>query len=902
MLMFIACVGFWVASYHRILKVSFPVARLETVDQNAYPQGRSRRFGVDSYIGRLHLIASKIRAFPNCDSGDYGIPAGIRWDHYELPVQSWECLGFAGFDGYDDLSAITSTDPIVRYRSLVIPYWFLAIAFSLPLIRGISSALQARRRLKRSASGLCSSCGYNLRATPHACPECGSMAGDPIFVPESRRAASYLFGAAKTVLSYIRRRKRRTVFACGILLLLPYVAFQSAVRWWTYPANQLRAPAASSWITDRSGNPLAQFVDSVGDWSLPLNASEISPHLLQAMVAVEDQRFYQHGGVDWRSVASALSQDVRALRFRRGASTITMQLEHLRQTQGHQNQARSLVTKIVQAIRAEQIEHQQNKQQILVEYLNRAPFGGNLTGAGAASWKYFAARCSDLTLGQAALLAGLPQNPNRLRPDRFPLAAKARRDHVLQRMFACGFITENQRSTAASEPVAAVWKSLSQEAAEQVELAPTLVRLQMEHPGRTLRTTIDSALQRQAAVAAQDQLNSLSASHVTAAAVVVLKTDSAECLAAVSRTEDRGAGQNNLDLTARPRSSGSTLKPLIYAAAFDAGICTPQTMLNDSPVAWSGYEPSNYDRDFAGPIRAADALAQSRNIPALVLLSKVGVDNAVGVMRNCGLATLSRTPDRFGLSLVVGGAEVTPMELAQAYATLARGGVHLRTTLTNTAFIDTGQPSILRRASCLATLQCIASPDRTARLCPEAVELAPAWKTGTSSGHRDAWCAAVTPRFTVVVWLGNIDGSGSDALIGQDAAAPLALHLIAAIDRPESASFATFAPSAGFSATVPPASSVGKPQLITMLSPLNREKILIDSSLPADQRRVALRARLMNESDMPSDLFWVIDGQCIGVCHNDEIIWWQPEPGPHDVRVTTSGGLAAVASVEVAQP
>ena len=215
---------------------------------------------------------------------------------------------------------------------------------------------------------------------------------------------------------------------------------------------------------------------------------------------------------------------------------------------------------------------------MLVEYLNRAPFGGNLTGAGAASLRYFGRPCGSLSLGQAALLAGLPQSPNRLRPDRHPAAAAARRRHVLDRMVACGMISPAERDAADAEPVDAAWPPLPQDAVD-VGLRPTLAALARTAAGRaTLRTTIDTAVQGRASAMADEAVATLAASHVTAAAVVVLDTPTGEVLASVSRAPRSAA---DVDLTTAPRSSGSTLKPFIYAAAFDAGICTPATVLDD---------------------------------------------------------------------------------------------------------------------------------------------------------------------------------------------------------------------------------------------------------------------------------------------------------------------------------
>ena len=598
-----------------------------------------------------------------------------------------------------------------------------------------------------------------------------------------------------------------------VLFAASIVAFEAAVAWWPYPAGIDRPPLASTWIVDRDGRPLAAFAGADGQWCRPVSADELGPHLADAVVAVEDERFYRHGGVDWRSAAGAAWQDLASLSLRRGASTIAMQLQHLRQPTAR----RSVLAKLAQAVRACQIERRQSKPDVLVEYLNRAPFGGNLTGAGAASWRYFGRPCSALSLGQAALLAGLPQSPNRYRPDRHPAPAAVRRDHVLDRMWACGMISADQRRAAAAEPVDAAWYPLPQDAVD-IGLRPTLRRLARAYPGRTVRSTIDSAVQQRAAAAADDAVRALAASRVTAAAVVVLDTPSGACLAAVSRSSAA-----DVDLTVRPRSAGSALKPFIYAAAFDAGVCRPGTMLDDAPAGWAGYQPGDYDRRFDGPEPAAVALARSRNLPAIWLLSRVGVARSVGVMAAAGLGTVGRTPNRYGLSLAVGGAEVTPMELAGGYATLGRGGVARGAWLLCTevasdwgasspsdllsgwrlqpppvaaeaatpvglvrhARVVVGGPAgggVLRRSSCLMALQCLADPERTRAVWPAAAGLGVAWKTGTSSGHRDAWCAAVTPRRTVVAWLGNADGAGSDALVGQDAAAPLALRVMAAVD------------------------------------------------------------------------------------------------------------------------
>ncbi|HEX8912608.1 MAG TPA: transglycosylase domain-containing protein, partial [Humisphaera sp.] len=461
-------------------------------------------------------------------------------------------------------------------------------------------------------------------------------------------------------------------------------AFEAAVRLLPYPPGIDRPPPAATLLLDRDGRPLAAFAAADGRWHLPLSPEQVSPHLLDAIVAVEDGRFRDHAGVDWAGVGGAARDTM--LGRRRGASTITMQLQRLRDPR-----PRGWLAKLDQAVRARQIERAATKDAILAEYVNRAPFGGALVGAGAASWRYFGKPCRDLSLGEAALLAGLPQNPNAFRPDRHPEAALRRRTHVLARMRALGRITAAQQADADAEPLTAAWRPLPQERpvvvqasahastkgtqAEARATTPTadgalaaLLARSFQQRGGTVVTAIDARTQRLAADVAAEQLRSLAASGVSAAAVVVLDTRTAEVLATVSlELKDGRPAASRIDLAQRPRSTGSVLKPFIYAAAFDAGTITPQTVLRDEPAAWAAYVPANYDRTFAGDMPAAEALARSRNVPALAVLERVGVGRAVGVMEGLGVATPARAARPVGLSLAVGGAEASVTEVAQAF-------------------------------------------------------------------------------------------------------------------------------------------------------------------------------------------------------------------------------------------
>jgi membrane carboxypeptidase/penicillin-binding protein PbpC len=286
-------------------------------------------------------------------------------------------------------------------------------------------------------------------------------------------------------------------------------------------------------------------------------------------------------------------------------------------------------------------------------------------------------------------------------------------------------------------------------------------------------------------------------------------------------------------------------------------------------------------------------------------------------MARAGLATLAQEPSRYGLSLAIGGAEVSPLELAGAYATLARRGHYRPVSLTRNRAEDfdksismpagATEPTTVHRLlrqkelgaqSCLDALYSLADLERTGRVYPPAVALAPAWKTGTSSGHRDAWCAAVTPWRTVVVWLGNADGSGADALVGQSAAAPLALEILTLVD-PSPAS-GGFAPPATFkSATHQPVRSdplTNDADSVVVLSPLNGQTVVRDSSLATDRQQIPLRGRSNKGS---ASLWWFVDGQCIGQSASGQPLWWTPQPGRHEVRATDQSGHSAIVSFVV---
>jgi penicillin-binding protein 1C len=664
-----------------------------------------------------------------------------------------------------------------------------------------------------------------------------------------------------------------TIGATGVLLC---GGWRTAIRIAPAPARPA-FPRAATFVLDREGNEIAAFVGQEDAWFVPLKSGEISSNLKKAIVAVEDRRFFDHHGVDWESAAGAAWEDLSSLHVRRGASTITMQVVRLRDPR-----PRAWTAKIKQAFLAAQLELSTTKDEILTEYLNRATFGGNLVGAGAASWRYFGKACRDLSLGEAALLAGVPQSPNRMRPDRAPAQARARREHVLQQMLATGAITRDEFIRANAEAVAATWRPLPQERDEGAFGAgPSLAAMVEGHLGERVKATIDTRVQRMAWGATRERWKSLGASGVNSAAVVVVDVPTGEVLASVSISNAAGS----MDLTQCARSTGSVLKPFIYATAFEMGVLSPESEMLDSPKAWAGYVPANFDRTFEGKLSAAEALAESRNIPAMVTLARAGIERTIGVIDAAGIHSPERSSRRYGLSLAIGGAEATPMEVAEAYATLARGGVHL--PLRITAEKSGPGTRILPEQTCYAVLRCLNEQGRTESIegADAAAKLDAAWKTGTSNGFRDAWCAAATPRTVVVVWIGNSDGRGSEALIGQEAAAPLALKLIGMVD----AGGPAWPASTQVSETA--VASHEAAMKLAIVSPAAGTEIFSEET--------PTRVGLTCAGGTGAHRWWFANGELIATESRAQPARWSPKTGTYDLRVVDEAGAAAKVRVVV---
>lgn len=540
-------------------------------------------------------------------------------------------------------------------------------------------------------------------------------------------------------------------------------------------------------VLDRHGNLLRGFLspDEKRRWRLELD--EVSPELVTAVLQHEDSWFYRHGGVNPASVFRAAWGNIRAGRVTSGASTITMQLARLVEPRPRNFQA-----KLHQVWRASQYESLYTKDQILTMYLNLAPYGGNVEGVGAASHILFNKSAAELSWAEACQLAVLPQSPNRHDPVKQPESARLARNGLALHLMYTGIIDQQIYEEILSSPLPQQrWPSPFQ--------APHFSRwTRGRHPGKpTIRTTLDAQLQRRSEKIVAGRVRQLRPLGIKQGAAVVLDSRSGEIVAMVGSSDFsdvEALGQVNGAVA--PRSPGSTLKPLVYALAFDRGLTTPDALIEDVPRWFADYSPKNYDGLFRGAVRCGDALRQSLNVPAVALSADLEQSDQGGLytfLKKAAVESLDKPSAHYGLTLVLGGGEVSLLELASLYGLLARQGVWLptRDLLPSNNKIDSGCRLMSAGAAWLTMQELIGveRPDPEALWQGTARHMEIPWKTGTSYGHRDAWSVGIAGPWVVAVWLGNFAGEGSPHLIGGEVAAPLLFSLIDGLDLEESGSW-----------------------------------------------------------------------------------------------------------------
>ena len=547
---------------------------------------------------------------------------------------------------------------------------------------------------------------------------------------------------------------------------------------WVYPPQPLRR-SPSFVLTDSEGKWLYAELSPEGEWNIPISLDQMGHWLKLLAVNVEDKRFYSHIGVDPLAIARALKQNIAGGKRVSGASTISSQTVRLR---GYSRRGYGM--KIIEFARAIKLDWQYSKDDILELYLNNTPYGGNLWGVEAAAHAYFGKRAEALSLGESALLISLLRSPSRLRPDKYPHRARKSRDFLLKNLYDRHVIASDDLQRALLEPIPTRRHAFPKEG---LLLGKTTLILNRQG---LVKTTLHSTYQDKLQSALIAKLDTLP-KRVSGAGILV-DNKTGDVLAYVANARfGTSAPHAWVNALMAPRSPGSTLKPFVYAEAFDRGLLTPQSLLADTPLTFGGKAPRNFDLRYRGPLSARKALAESINVPAVRVLRLLGLPQTLNLFRRLGFERLTQSPEFYGDSLVLGGCEVTAWELATAYRVLANGGRKSPLSLVKEERGVEGEP-LFSQGSSFLTLDILKDEQRMIPLYREVFRGKArdiAFKTGTSYGLRDAWTVASSPQHTLVIWIGDPTGEAHPALSGLQNAAPVAINVLHSIYSPSEGRF-----------------------------------------------------------------------------------------------------------------
>ena len=541
----------------------------------------------------------------------------------------------------------------------------------------------------------------------------------------------------------------------------------------------------STVLESSNGELLSARIAKDGQWRFPQSDS-VPDKLAEAMITFEDQRFRSHPGVDVLSLARALRQNLKAGKVVSGGSTISMQVIRL----SRRGKSRTWFEKSIELILATRLELRYSKDEILSLYASHAPFGGNVVGFEAACWRYFGMDPHHLSWAEASLLAVLPNAPSMIHPGKNRDTLKAKRDRLLDKLQKAGKIDSFTCELAKAEQI-------PEEPVPLPMFGQHLLN-RMSKEGwreRKMTSTLDYHLQQRVEQIVNDHHQRLKGNQIFNAAAIVMEVSGGHVLAYVGNTDSGKEHKDAVDIISSARSTGSILKPFLYAAMLDEGKILPRTLLPDIPTVINGFAPKNFSRQYDGAVHADQALIRSLNIPAVYLLKDYRYEKFYRVLKEIGITTLSRPPDHYGLSLILGGAEGTLWDITGVYASMARTlnnyferpgkNKYDKNDFHSPVYFKKNEPerrislnetSFLSSSSIFLTFQALQELYRPGeesgwRYFRSSKQIA--WKTGTSFGFRDGWAVGVTPDYVVGVWVGNADGEGRPGLTGTDAAAPL---------------------------------------------------------------------------------------------------------------------------------
>ncbi|MGE5421205.1 MAG: penicillin-binding protein 1C [Chloroflexota bacterium] len=550
------------------------------------------------------------------------------------------------------------------------------------------------------------------------------------------------------------------------------------------PLPRFSKPLSTVVLASDSSLLGARIADD-GQWRFP--ASDVPEKFEKALLTFEDQWFWYHPGVNPVSVARALAGNIRNGEIVSGGSTITMQVARI----AGGNRERTYFNKMRETLSALKLELFRSKKSILEMYAANAPFGGNTIGLEAAAWRYTGKSASSLSWAEAASLAILPNSPGLVFPGRNQEILKKKRDRLLRRLCEKGCFDTLSLSLAMEEPVPGEPGPLPSQ-------APHLTDYFLKNKkGRTTVTTIDPFLQEKATDIINNHQKDLSANFIFNSACIILEVSTGNVLAYVGNSTSGGDHGSEVDIIRSLRSTGSILKPFLYAAMQQSGDILPGSLVADIPTRFPGFSPKNFDLSYSGAVQAGTALSQSLNIPAVKMLQQYNPERFLDVLKRTGFTTFNKPAAYYGLSIILGGGETSLWELAGTYASLSRvlnryldekkyylEDFHspvLENPRENTDDFTEDQNPVLSASAIWLTYEALLKVNR-----PESetgwqyFSSAPvmAWKTGTSFGFRDAWAVGTTPKYVIAVWTGNADGEGRPGLTGIAAAAPILFDLV----------------------------------------------------------------------------------------------------------------------------
>ncbi|HFS66811.1 MAG TPA: penicillin-binding protein 1C, partial [Flavobacteriia bacterium] len=553
---------------------------------------------------------------------------------------------------------------------------------------------------------------------------------------------------------------------------------------WYYfslPKKLFIAPT-STIIESKEGKLLGAKIAKDGQWRFP-KRDNLPQKFEKCIVQFEDAYFYKHFGFNPISISKALVKNLQSKDIKRGGSTLTQQV--IRLFRKHQN--RTYIEKFKELILATRLELRYDKNEILNLYASNAPFGGNVVGIDAASWRYFGRKPENLSWAESATLAVLPNAPSLIYPGKNQKKLLKKRNRLLKKLWKNKIIDSITYSLS-------ILEKLPQKPYELPKTAPHLLeKINKEHKGKKIKTSLDYSLQKQVNSIVKSHYNELKQNQIFNIAVLILDINTKKVLAYVGNSPTDKAHQKDVDIINKPRSTGSILKPFLYAAMLDQGELLPKTLISDIPTQIANYRPVNFNKKYVGAVFADEALSRSLNVPAVKMLQQFGVERFYHYLKKLDLKDIKYHASHYGLSLILGGAESNLWDISKSFANLSSTINHYDTLLGKYYQNEFVSPSYLKDAtfdlgkinsektlfdagSIFLTYQALRNVtrpeiDQNYKFYENAKEIA--WKTGTSFGFRDAWAVGTTKNYVVGVWVGNADGEGRPGLVGVQAAAPI---------------------------------------------------------------------------------------------------------------------------------